>query len=342
MIILNKKQRRLSSFFYYHDRVFLYGCGNNSEEVLTALEGMNDCKVEGCFVSPGHFIPDDFHGIKVSEFNAKVIKDTDGIIVTMADYKDTLKLLCDSGVNGNQIFLWDLGIRPCPIENYNYCNMLPAGKFFADYRDLDDIGIENGTDKSSRFHNYLTKYGFFLDKWKNKSFVLWEFGVLKGESLYTWNDYFKDAKIIGIDINEECKQVEKDNCSVYICDLSKKVEVNNMKKTLPKPSIIIDDASHRSSDQINSLITFFPLLESGGIYIVEDLSTSFGENLETFYDDSVISGFDFCNAICEAFVSKMEIGNNCRWLLMENEIRNIIKDLDMISFIQGSCILIKR
>ena len=40
--------------------------------------------------------------------------------------------------------------------------------------------------------------------------------------------------------------------------------------------IIIDDASHRSKDQITSFKYLFPYVNSGGLYVIEDLHVGYG------------------------------------------------------------------
>jgi hypothetical protein len=39
----------------------------------------------------------------------------------------------------------------------------------------------------------------------------------------------------------------------------------------PAPTIVIDDASHASHHQQNAFLEIFPRLESGGLYVIEDL-----------------------------------------------------------------------
>jgi hypothetical protein len=41
------------------------------------------------------------------------------------------------------------------------------------------------------------------------------------------------------------------------------------------PDVTIDDASHLSSKTITSFRTWFPMLAHGGLYVVEDVATSY-------------------------------------------------------------------
>lgn len=55
-----------------------------------------------------------------------------------------------------------------------------------------------------------------------------------------WGDYFKKAKIYGVDIEEDTKQYEGDNRTVLIRDLSIKDNLIELRSL--NPTIIIDDA----------------------------------------------------------------------------------------------------
>ena len=42
-----------------------------------------------------------------------------------------------------------------------------------------------------------------------------------------------------------------------------------------RPNVILDDGSHVASHQLESFKVLFPLLQDGGIYIIEDIHTSY-------------------------------------------------------------------
>ncbi len=73
-------------------------------------------------------------------------------------------------------------------------------------KSLDQIGIENGTDKASVFtrtyakpHDYLRHMEKFFAPLRNEPITLVEIGVGGGESIRTWLYYFLCAQVIGID-----------------------------------------------------------------------------------------------------------------------------------------------
>jgi hypothetical protein len=166
--------------------------------------------------------------------------------------------------------------------------LLPTG-------DLDRIARETKTDKHSGQHDYLRSYEWVLKPYRAKKFTLLELGVgqmvHEAGSLKTWKAYFKKAQIIGVDINAKVKAFEEPRIAIEIGNAAKPRFLRRMMKTY-EPAIVIDDASHIWSHQILSLRTMFPMLQPGGVMIIEDIHTSFitnesrgfADTEETFYD----------------------------------------------------------
>ena len=167
-------------------------------------------------------------------------------------------------------FSWRLGCRVSERKG------LQAG-FFHEFHELDRIGTEECTDKCRYRHNYLQKYEFFLRDWKEKPLRLLELGVFKGGSERMWKRYFQRAQIFGVDIDEACRVYAEERIEIRIGDLSQDEMLESLKEI--RPHIIVDDASHFWSHQIKALFALFPALPSGGIYILEDLETSFHPHL---------------------------------------------------------------
>ena len=218
----------------------------------------------------------------------------------------------------------------------NDAKYLSAG-FFNHYQKLDTLGCQYETDKSSLRHHYLDKYEFFLQAFCDKEFVFMELGVFKGSSAKMWKQYFQKAQIVGVDINSDCKKYEEERLHIIIANLADDFSLQQLAKL--GASIIVDDASHLWSHQIKALLTLFPSLPSGGIYIMEDLGTSLNRDIWPGYDDAPVSGYDLCSQIAEVVTGK---GNLRSPGLYREEIERIGRETEMISFIKGSCILVKR
>lgn len=127
-----------------------------------------------------------------------------------------------------------------------------------------------GTDKST-IHKYTQNfYDLEFAKFKDEEFNLLEIGVSGGYSLKVWSEYFTKAAIYGIDIDLSVYNVYPipDRVQFMIGDATK----SEIFDGLPKFKLIIDDASHYLHDQLETFKIAFPLLEEGGLFVIEDIS----------------------------------------------------------------------
>lgn len=145
---------------------------------------------------------------------------------------------------------------------------------------LQQIGEKFATDKAT-FHKYCDFYEAHLPGREFKGRLL-EIGVKDGASLRMWREYYPSAEIVGIDIN---KPLEIEGCTVLQMD---QTDVYALRE-LGKFDIIIDDGSHMTlHQQISFQYLFNHGLKRGGIYIIEDVHTSF----YTSYINSQFTTFD--------------------------------------------------
>lgn len=351
---LLKDYHVLRNFCKVFSRIYVYGAGDVSERILEYLETIK-IKVEAILVSDGHRSKSMFHGHKVYEISEICIGEEDAIILAVSKetQKPIEKVLKLAGVPKTHIYRQNI-YGPYGDTSYTMmeCNaalrepLRQNEYFFASFTDLDSIGKKQGTDKSSELHNYLNKYEFFLRPWKNKAFNLLELGILHGKSLQMWEKYFPKACIWGVDIDPTCKQYEENNIHVVISDLSRTENILSFQKVMKgQPDIIIDDASHLWSHQIKALFSLFPYLTHGGIYILEDLETSFLFYQTMGYDDASVSAYEICSAIAEVVTGHehLQVGRKApAFLGLSEYIEAIAMEIDMISFIHGSCIIIKK
>ena len=137
-----------------------------------------------------------------------------------------------------------------------------------------------GTDKTGS-HWYTPHYMTHLRKFKNKKIKLLEIGVggdenpnVGGNSLRMWKKYFPFGKIYSIDIYDKSTLQEK-RIKIY---QGSQVDKDFLEKTVNEIGvldIIIDDGSHLNEHIIETFKILFPKLKDGGIYVVEDIQTSY-------------------------------------------------------------------
>lgn len=140
---------------------------------------------------------------------------------------------------------------------------------------------------SDKWESYLTVYDSLFQDFKTKEISLVEIGVQNGGSLETWSEYFINAiRIVGVDIDPRC-------AGLKFLDPRIEVHIQDSKTAIPgKYDIIIDDGSHGSDDMIQNFKSWFPYLNSGGIYVVEDLHAMwmggyFGSGAQNFFGNMV-------------------------------------------------------
>jgi hypothetical protein len=127
---------------------------------------------------------------------------------------------------------------------------------------LHEWAIHHGSDKG-KAHQYCDFYESRIGT--PKSII--EFGVLNGASLKMWRDAYPGAVVIGLDI-EDKKAPE--GTYVFKVDASKE---NWIVRLNPSFDLILDDASHMTQDQIDSFNLWWPLVNKGGHYVIEDCHT---------------------------------------------------------------------
>jgi hypothetical protein len=148
---------------------------------------------------------------------------------------------------------------------------------------LNDIAKLYGTDKSSDHHNYCEKYEKYLPFNRYDVLKILEIGVLHGQSLKMWKDYFYRSIIVGIDIVPSCKIYEEDRIKIEVGSQTDGNFLGAVCQLHGPFDMMIDDGSHMNSHVIYSFEELFKRLRPGGVYVVEDCGTSYWEEYEGGY-----------------------------------------------------------
>jgi hypothetical protein len=131
---------------------------------------------------------------------------------------------------------------------------------------------------SDKWHIYISEYDRIFSPLKERSIALLEIGIHNGGSLEIWSKYFPNAKkIVGCDINPMCSELTyKDpRIALIIGDVNAEKTQGKIIQQSALYDIVIDDGSHNSGDIVKSFSKYFPVLAEDGIYIAEDLHTSY-------------------------------------------------------------------
>jgi hypothetical protein len=122
------------------------------------------------------------------------------------------------------------------------------------------------------FSNFLS----LLDPKDSKKIKFLEIGVDRGGSLGFWEKILIGrADIYGIDINPKCAEIKNMNATIRIGSQDDPVFLKDVIAEMGSLNIVVDDGSHASRHIIKSFQTLFPLMETGGMYIIEDVHASY-------------------------------------------------------------------
>lgn len=150
--------------------------------------------------------------------------------------------------------------------------------------DLEKYFIENTGRVIHKYMHYFPIYERHFAKYRNTDVHIVEFGVSHGGSLRMWKNYFGlNAKIYGVDINPNCKKLEEDQIEIFIGSQDDKGFLKTLPESIPRIDILIDDGGHSMQQQINTFEELFGYIQKDGVYLCEDLHTSYWSEFEGGY-----------------------------------------------------------
>jgi hypothetical protein len=144
-----------------------------------------------------------------------------------------------------------------------------------------EIFFKNENEPVFKWLHYLPIYDRLLGKYVDQPIRFLEIGVFKGGSMNLWREFFgPQATIFGIDIDPACAAFDGISGSVRIGSQDDPDFLRRVVEEMGGVDVILDDGSHVASHQRASYDALFPLLSEGGLYLIEDLHTSYWPNYE--------------------------------------------------------------
>lgn len=141
------------------------------------------------------------------------------------------------------------------------------------------LAARHGTDKLT--HGYIDAYADWFASRREQPLNVLEIGVGGydvpedgGNSLRMWRDFFPRANIHAIDIADKSPHAET-RIKIFRGSQNDPAFLRHVADRIGRLDIVIDDGSHVSEHVITSFNTLFPLLDTRGIYVIEDLHTSY-------------------------------------------------------------------
>ncbi|MFC4161611.1 class I SAM-dependent methyltransferase [Chitinimonas lacunae] len=142
--------------------------------------------------------------------------------------------------------------------------------------DLFDYFSENEGRLIFKWLHYFEIYERHFSPYRDKEITFLEIGVFHGGSLQMWKNYFgPKARIVGVDINPFCKTYEEENIHIEIGSQEDREFLRELRDKYGPFDIVLDDGGHTMTQQVVSLQELYGHVKDNGIYMCEDLHTSY-------------------------------------------------------------------
>ena len=200
------------------------------------------------------------------------------------------------------------------------------------------IDITPGSERRQSLQNNFTLVktkGYiqnYLDLDRHYKNIL-ELGLFQDGALVFFDQLFKPEKIVGVELSK----VPIDALNEYIKDQKGRVkayygtsqgDINHLEAIVTKDfggqlDLVIDDASHLYELTRASFVTLFPLLQPGGMYIIEDWAWSHRQNAQVgshpWQDQPALTNLIY------QLISELGGSNNIEDILINNNMVKIRK-----------------
>lgn len=178
-------------------------------------------------------------------------------------------------------FARKLARREPPRQGVTFEAMAASAEQRTTWLDTDHYGLakiyaEHRGRILHKWVHYLDTYERYFAAYVGRPVRMLEIGVSQGGSLEMWRRYFgPEAIIFGIDINPASATCVDPPNQVRIGSQADPQFLQAVIEEMGPPDIILDDGSHVAAHQTQSFRALFPLLTDGGVYVIEDLQTSY-------------------------------------------------------------------
>lgn len=191
--------------------------------------------------------------------------------------------------------------------------------------ELTQIAKTHNFDTDKVGH-YLEFYDSLWNKDRHDFKKVCEIGVKYGGSIKLWAEYFPTANVYAIDAMEEYYAYVPEHERVF--GFFGNTRERNTSKEFEKEygdefDIILDDGCHQTSAQQISFGQFFPLVKSGGYYVIEDILAC----LDSHYAEA--DGSDRITTAVESLRVNGTLGDTA-YHMQEKEIKYIENNVDSV------------
>lgn len=142
-------------------------------------------------------------------------------------------------------------------------------------------------DKDS-VHSYVDRYDQLLAPYRTTAKNILEIGLMSGESLRMWSEYFKgkvygmDCSLTPIDGLADLRPAIREGYNICIGDASNPADLNKYFYKV-KFDVVVEDANHDLRQQVQIYKALKKYMAPGSIYIIEDVQ-SIDDSRKVFED----------------------------------------------------------
>lgn len=127
-----------------------------------------------------------------------------------------------------------------------------------------------------KMEHYLEIYDELLAPWQDRDVRFLEIGIYKGGSIRMWQEFFgKGSSLTFLDIDPACQAMALPGTVVELGDQADPAFLERVGQSHGPFDLIVDDGGHKMHQQITSFRHLWPRLNDRGLYIVEDVHTSY-------------------------------------------------------------------
>jgi 23S rRNA U2552 (ribose-2'-O)-methylase RlmE/FtsJ len=144
---------------------------------------------------------------------------------------------------------------------------------------LEKYFRENDKRLIHKWVHYFEIYHRHFERFRGRPVTVLEFGVSHGGSLQMWRNYFgRKTRIYGVDVDPRCAKLGGRHIKVFIGDQEDREFLRSIADEIGPVDVLIEDGGHTMGQQIATFEEFYPRMAPDGVFLIEDLHTSYWDS----------------------------------------------------------------
>ena len=141
--------------------------------------------------------------------------------------------------------------------------------------DLETFFRRHTGRRLHKWLHYFEIYDRHFSRFRGTAPVVLEFGVSQGGSLEMWQEYFGPAPVSMASTSTRPTSASRKTACGSSSATRHRAFLRRLAREVPRPDILIDDGGHSMAQQIATFEELYPHVQPSGVYLCEDLHTSY-------------------------------------------------------------------